>query len=574
MSHLYTEAELISKLDSLRNLPAETEIVEFKEAKNGFDFGKLGKYFSALSNEANLKEKPEAWLVFGIEDKKRKIVGSGFRQINRANLDNLKKEIGDKTSPPTSFIEIYELNFPEGRVVMFQIPPAPRAIPVSWEGHYYGRSNESTVPLSIEKIDRIRGQAINNDWSAVICEDASLNDLDSEAIRFAREKYAQKNPKLKVEIDSWNDITFLNKARVTVNNKITHAAILLLGKPEASYFLQPGIAQLTWVLKDRDNIEKDYEHFTCPFILATDAVFSKIRNLKYRYLKDGTLFPDEVERYEPFNIREALNNCIAHQDYTKGGRISVVEVEDERLIFTNLGKFIPQSIEAVLESDMPPSYYRNKLLVEAMRNLDMVDTIGSGIKRMFRNQRERFFPMPEYDLQRGEVKTTLIGKILDMEYARTLARMPDLTLDEIFLLDKVQKKKLLSSEEAEILRRKRLIEGKKPNYFISAKVAGVTGQKATYTKNKAFEKQNYFDWIIQHLRNHKVATRKEIDELLMDKLSATLDEKQKKKKISNLIAEMSRKGLIENQNKADDFHPEWGLKSVETRASSFPTKQR
>lgn len=560
MSSLYAQNQLAAKLDSLRNLPAETEVVEFKEAKNNYDFDKIGTYFSALSNEANLKEKPEAWLVFGVEDKKHAIVGTHYRKTNRADLDSLKAEIANKTTPSTTFIEIYELNLSAGRVVMFQIPPAPKGIPIAWDGHYYGRNNESTVPLGIEKIDRIRGQAINKDWSAGICEGATLNDLDAEAIRFAREKYVQKNPKLKTEIESWNDATFLNKARVTLNGKITRTAILLLGKPESEHFLQLGIAQITWILKDRDNIEKDYEHFTCPFILATDKVFARIRNLKYRYIKDQTLFPDEVDQYEPFNIREALHNCIAHQDYTKGGRISVVENEDARLIFTNLGEFLPQSIEAVLKNDAPPSYYRNKFLAEAMRNLDMVDTIGSGIRRMFRNQRDRFFPMPEYDLQRGEVKTTLIGKILDMEYARTLARVPDLSLEEIFLLDKVQKKKQLTPEEALILRQKRLIEGKKPNYFIAAKVAEVTGQKAAYTRNKAFEKQTYVDWVIQHLRNHKMATRKEIDELLMDKLSATLDEKQKKKKISNLIAEMSRKEIIENRNKGNDYKAEWVLK--------------
>lgn len=562
MNRTYTQEELTAKLTSLRNLPAETEIVEFKEAKNDYDFVKLGKYFSALSNEANLKEKPEAWLVFGVENKKHGIVGSNYRKGNRAHLDSLRKEIADKTSLATTFIEIHELELSEGRTVMLQIPPAPRGIPIAWEGHYYGRTNESIVPLGIEKIDRIRGQAINNDWSAGLCKDAKLSDLDPEAIQFARAKYAQKNSNLQTEIQSWDDLTFLNKARVTINGKITRTAILLLGNSESAYFLQPGIAEITWVLKDRDNIEKDYEHFTCPFILATDKVFAKIRNLKYRYLKDGTLFPDEIERYDPFNIREALHNCIAHQDYTKGGRINVVEIEDDQLIFTNLGEFIPQSIEAVLKSDAPPSYYRNKFLVEAMRNLDMVDTIGSGIRRMFRNQKVRFFPLPEYDLQKGEVKTTLIGKILDMEYARTLARMPNLALDEIFLLDKVQKKKDISLEEADILRRKKLIEGKKPNYFISAKVAEVTGQKVAYTRNKAFEKQTYVDWITQHLKNHQVATRKEIDELLMDKLSDSLDEKQKKKKISNLIAEMSRKNIIENRNKGNDYKAEWVLKSV------------
>jgi ATP-dependent DNA helicase RecG len=132
-------------------------------------------------------------------------------------------------------------------------------------------------------------------------------------------------------------------------------------------------------------------------------------------------------------------------------------------------------------------------------------------------------------------------------------------LDEIFLLDKVQKKKVLLPEEADILRRKKLIEGKKPNYFISAKVAEATGQKVAYTRNKAFTNQDYFDWIIQHLKIHGSITRKEVDELLIDKLSESLDEKQKRTKIGNLISEMRIKGLIKNQG--TDAMPHWVLRN-------------
>ena len=139
-----SEQELNKILFDAVSLPAETEIVEFKEAKNGYDFDKIGKYFSALSNEANLKGRSCAWLIFGIENKKHLIVGSQFRPV-RKDLDSLKKEIGDKTTHNISFIEIYELKKLEGRVVMFQIPAAPQGIPVAYEGFYYGRANESLV---------------------------------------------------------------------------------------------------------------------------------------------------------------------------------------------------------------------------------------------------------------------------------------------------------------------------------------------------------------------------------------------------------------------------------------------
>ena len=115
--------DINAKLDSLLALPAENEVVEFKEAKNSYDFTKLGKYFSALCNEANLKSVPAAWLVFGVNDR-RQVVGSNFRLV-RKDLDHLKGEIASKTTNHITFVEIHEVTRPEGRVVMLGFPLPP-----------------------------------------------------------------------------------------------------------------------------------------------------------------------------------------------------------------------------------------------------------------------------------------------------------------------------------------------------------------------------------------------------------------------------------------------------------------
>lgn len=548
--------ELQEILQQLRNLTAENEIVEFKEAKTGYDFNKLGKYFSALSNEANLKGKPYAWLVFGVENKKHNIVGSHFRP-HRKDLDSLKSEIANKTTNRITFIEIYELNESEGRVVMFQIPAAPKGLPIAFDGHYYGRDDEELSPLNLEEIERIRAQATTEDWSAAIVHDATLEDLDEEVIGLARKNFKNKFPAKAMEVDAWDDITFLNKAKITIKGKITRTAIILLGKEESEHFINPAEAKIRWILKDANGNDKDYAIFGCPMLLAVDKVYSKIRNLKYRYIKDGTLFPDEVNQYEPYSIREALNNCIAHQDYTKHGRINVIEMDDQ-LIFTNLGSFIPGSVEKVVKEDAPEEHYRNQFLATAMFNLKMVDTAGGGIRKIFNFQRVRFFPMPDYDLSGAKVKVTISGKILDIEYARLLARNKDLTLEEIIMLDKVQKKLTLTESEEKHLKSKKLIEGRKPNYYIGLKVAGKIGQKAAYSKNKAFDKSYYLDLIEKSIREHTSLERREIDELLWNKLPDWMDEKQKKNKIGNLLSELRMKEKI--QNTGSFSKPKWSLK--------------
>jgi ATP-dependent DNA helicase RecG len=544
-------------LDKLLALSTETEVVEFKEAKAQFDKNKLGEYFSALSNEANLKHQEHAYLVLGVKND-RTIVGTTISDIQ---LNEYKNELAQHTSPRLSFDKT-ERQEKHGKVVIIcKIPAAPSGQPVSWKGHYYGRDGESLGALNQREYDLIRIQNAALDWSAQIIPDATIDDLSKDAVDFAREQYIEKNKKNKDEITQWDDVTFLNKAKVTIKGKITRTAILLLGKPESDHFISPAQAKISWILRDKDNIEKDYAHFGCPFILAVNEVNKKIRNLKYRYIKDGSLFPDEVDQFDPFIIRESLNNCIAHQDYTANGKINVVEREDGILTFSNAGTFIPGSVEHVIKSNAPESRYRNPYLTNAMVNLNMIDTTGSGIKRMFVIQRKKFFPLPDYDLSRNKVQVTIVGKVLDVNYAIKLAQMPDLSLDEIVLLDKVAKGKNITDDEARGLKAKNLIEGRKPNFYISASVARVTDQKEKYIKMRGFKDHHYKKMILDYIDKYGSASKSDIDQLLLDILPGVLDESQKSNKVRNLIYSLSKKErLIENEGTMR--YPKWVRKAT------------
>lgn len=539
---------MLNCLNNLLSQDSENEVIEYKEAKNGYDFGKLGKYFSALCNEANLKNLKRAWLVFGVKDD-RTVVGSQFR-INPKDLQSLKKEIADKTTNRLTFLDIHVVTHSNRRVVLFEIPTAPQGLPIAWDGHYYGRDGESLGPLNLEEIERIRAQNRVMDWSAVTLPSASIKDLDPAAIALARENFIQKNPKLAKEAEQWDTTTFLNKAKLTINNKITRAAILLLGKTEAAHFLNPASATITWILKDRDGIERDYQHFSCPLLLSINEVFHKIRNLKYRYMEEGTLFPEEVDQYDPYIIREALNNAIAHQDYELGGKITLVEFEDGRLCFSNLGQFIPGAVESVIQTDAPESRYRNRFLTDAMVNLNMIDTIGSGIRKMFLIQKNRYFPLPEYELKDCRVQVTITGRVVDIAYARKLAEFPNLTLEDIMLLDSVQKRKPLTDEQAKYLKSLGLIEGRKPNFHISAQIADHSGERAQYIRNRAFDDQHYKQLIIEYLERFGTAKRLDINKLLLDKLPDVLNINQKDNKVKNLLQALKNEGVIETEGKS------------------------
>ncbi|NCC60346.1 MAG: transcriptional regulator [Verrucomicrobiae bacterium] len=543
---MLTDHEVNQTFHDLMSLPAETEWVEFKEAKQNISFNDLGQYFSALSNEANLKRKHCGWLVLGVTDKTpRMIVGTNYRQ-DRLSLDKLKHEIAQQTNGLT-FQEIYELQTGKGRVLLLHIPCAPAGIPVSWKGHFYGRNGESLSPLSIHELELIRGQLSDVDWSAEICAEASLDDLNDTAVGLAKQRFADKYANLSEDVSRWTVEQFLDKAKITRNGQLTRTAILLLGKPEAAHHVSPHPAQITWRLTAD---EEAYEHFGPPFLTTIEQIFQRIRNTRFRLQPFNQLVPVELTKYDSRTVLEAINNCIAHQDYSQNARIVVTECTD-RIVLQNIGAFYDGSVEDYVLNERTPERYRNPFLTQAMVNLNMIDTMGMGIRRMFIEQRKRFFPLPEYEFpDANHVVMTIFGKLIDENYSRVLIEKQDLELAEVITLDRVQKKHPVDRKYILDLRKKGLIEGRYPNVYIAAQIAKATEQEADYTKHKAFDDRYYLDLMISFLEQHQEAKSSDFRRLLMDKLSDMLSPKQKKNKVRNLTQKLVQTGKIENVGKA------------------------
>lgn len=547
--------ELNKILDELLLSP-ENECVEFKKAENNFDIDTLGKYFSALGNEANLKNKQYSWIVFGIDDKTHELTNTNFYSDN--NFNKVKKQISDNTTDNIGFIEIYEFTKENKRVIMFQVPAAS-GTPINWKGFPYGRNGESISPLAPNKIEQIKATA-NYDWSRQIIEEATIDNLDKDAIKLAREqfkvKYKGKN--ISDEIDNLSDIDFLNKAKLTLNNRITMTCMLLLGKNDDDYLMNGYTPKMTWKLYDDFNVI-DYEHFGIPFIINVEKLKSKIRNLRYRYMvNDNTLFPNEVDQYDNYILRELINNCIVHQNYKLHGNINVMEYKD-KLIITNEGNFIPETIENVLKDGFSSPYYRNQFLANAMVNLNMIDTVGSGIRRVYDIQKKKFFPMPDYDLSEdNRVKVILYGKIIDEKYSKILFEKTNLDIDKVMLLDRVQKSYPITKEQSDYLKKDNLVEGRYPNIYISSNIAKITNDKENYIYNTGLENEFYKNLIIKYISEYEQASRKEIINLLKDKLPSSLNEKTKISRIRYLLQLLKKEDKIYNDNKSG--HSCWKLK--------------
>lgn len=567
------DSALLEILDRLRKHPAEKDVVEFKS--NLAEPTQIGEYISALANAAALAGVQRAWIVWGVQDGTHVVTGTSFDPSKEKGKGNqsLVMWLQHLTVPRADF-EFRSVLHPDGRVVMLEIHAA-RTAPIAFDGERYIRVDSHKVRLSQYQDKEARLWAalgIKEDWTGAVLPGATFDDLDAAAVQFARDRFAEylirnetdpsQHARIRADVAGWDAPTLLNKAHVTKQGKITRAALLLLGRDESAHFLSPADAKITWVLRDDANKTISSQHFGIPFLRSTDEVFRRIRNVQLEHMPDGSLFPTPVPQYDPWVIREALHNCIAHQDYLLGGKINVTEHPD-KLVFSNLGSFIPPSVEWMLEHQSPPEHYRNQWLIDAMVRLRMVDQVGSGIRRMFEVQRERFFPLPDFVIddksaERPRVEVTISGKILDANYTQMLMRKSDLDLRQVLLLDRVQKGLPLDPKDAKSLRLAKLIEGRAPKYFVSSKVADWTAQKASYIRNRGFDDQYYKNLVVEYLQKYDKASRKDIDDLLLRKLPEVLDAEQKAHKVRNLLQAMRRSGQIENQG--DRHAPIWRLK--------------
>lgn len=536
------------------NYPKEDETCDWKEMKNlknSFAAQEGDDVISYVSAIANMDG---GHLVIGVQDKTLEIIGTDLSKLmfngSQATPESATFKLTEHCTNLSSegfFIEEFVTDDTHKTVWVIHIPKHLPRRPVYAHKKAWQRVKDSLVQMRAERLETILSEslAVEDDWSAMIIPEATIDDLDPKAIEVARENYADKHPKLKEEMKAWSDIQFLNNAKVTRNGQITNTAIILLGKPQSEVLISPAVSKIRWILKNNQNEERDYEICSCPMILSVEHIYKKVRNLTYRMINPAldTQYPDEMETYEPYVIHEALNNAIAHQIYAKGGMINIVEFDD-RLVFTNLGSFIPGNVRKVLESDAPQENYHNKFLATAMVELEMVDTIGSGIRRMFGYQRKRLFPMPDYDFSDGRVKLTIYGKVLDQNYANMLAHNTSLTLSDVEMLNRVQLGKPLTDEEIVHLRKHKLVEGRKNALMVSKEIAQQTGQKIEYSLNKGFDEQYYRDLILKALEEHCTLSRPEIDALLMNKLPDVLNDQQKKSKIGNLLTFLRKKGKI------------------------------
>ncbi|MBW6441279.1 putative DNA binding domain-containing protein [Patescibacteria group bacterium] len=551
------QEELKRKLYELIQEPCEIEVLEFKTAENSFDFKELGKYFSALSNEANLKNQKHAWLIFGVNNK-QEIVGTNYRKDDKY-LQSLKHEIAKQVNNNISFLGIYSVSTDKGRVIMFEIPPASQNIPVAFQGHYYARDGESLVALSIGKFDEIRNQNKNIDWSIQVCEGVDIKDLDAIAINLLKQKWSQKSGN-KEFLDLNND-EILDKLLLKNNNKITNACVLLLGSEKTlANHIPNSEFMIEW--RGQEKMDPDFsKDIRKPFLLAYDEIWQVInaRNIRSPF-KQGFIELD-IWAYSEQPIREAVLNAFAHREYFNRTEPVFIKFNPDNFKIKSPGGFIEGvTIENVLFAE---GKWRNRFLMEVLAKIGLVERAGVGLDRIFKKSIKDGKGLPIFEVKKDDVVLNIPTKVRDINFVYFLERIAQekqVTFNHIkdfLVLEEIRENG--TSSEKEIINtflKNNIIEktGKTSGikYLLSKPFYDFIDEKSEYTRKKWLSKEQQKQVLLNYFKQHKKGKMSDFKKLFEDKLT--------KPKINKLLSVLKDEDLIFLDGNPQSIKTFWRIK--------------
>jgi len=510
----------------------EDEHLEFKEAKNTFHMDTLVGYCAALANEGGGR------LVLGVSAKcPHKVVGTKVH----ADTDSAKRQL---LNTLRLRVDVEEINHPDGRVLVFRVPPRPPGTPLLCKGRYLMRSGESLVPMSPDELKRVFSET-GPDYSAEICKKATFEDLAPEAIQRFRKTWLRKSGN-----DSLGDLPdkqLLADAELLVDGSPSYASLVLLGKREA---LGRHLAQAEVIFEYRSTEEslsyQQREEYRAGFFLFHDDLWETInaRNDTQQF-QDG-LFRFDIPTFNEAVVREALLNAICHRDYRDGNSVFVRQYP-RKLVITSPGGFIGG---VTPENILWRQAWRNRRIAEALAKCGLVERSGQGADLMFDHCIRESKAVPDFTgTDEHQVTLTLRGEVQDVRFLRFLEKLGreksiSFATDDLVVLDCIQHDKPIPDVVKEGISRlvkygviERIGRGRGTRYILSREFYDFLGKRGTYTRRRGLPRKRNKALLLDHLdRYRKEGSRlHELMEILPD---------LKRSQIKGLLRELRTEGRI------------------------------
>lgn len=474
----------------------EDEHLEFKEAKSDYDFEKLVRYCVALANERGGR------IILGITDVlPRRVVGSQAYP----DLERTKAGLYERLQIR---VEAEALEHPDGRVVVFSVPSRPLGVPVHCKGAYWMRAGGDLVPMTPDQLKRILDEAMP-DFSAQVCDRATLSDLDPSALRAFRTRWSQKagSPRLL----TLSDEQTLIDNELLVNGSPTYAALILFGQ---SHALGRYLAQAEVIFEYRSSEAagpaQDRIDYRLGFFLFHDALWERVnlRNDRQSY-QDG-LFRFDIPTFDEAVVREAVLNAVCHRDYRLQGSVFVRQYARRLEVTSPGGLPAGVTVENILDQQVP----RNRRLAEACARCGLVERSGQGMNLIFERTIRHSKPLPSFERTSGDqVWLTLHGTVGNPAFVRFLERvgqdkLQSFSTADFMILDSLQLERPVPPSLRPLVQRlvdlgviEMIGRGRGTRYTLSRALYTAIGQPAAYTRQKGLDRSTNKELLVRHLEH-------------------------------------------------------------------------
>ena len=476
----------------------EGERLEFKEAKTRFDFEKLVKYCVALANEGG------GMMVLGVTDKPpRKVVGSQA-------FCNLERTKAGLIARLRLRLDVEEIKHPDGRVLVFQVPPRPIGVPLEYRGAYLMRGGESLIPMTPDQLQRIFAET-GPDFSAEICAPTRLDDLDPAAVAVLRQLWQQKLPDQ--DLSTRTDEQILTDAELLVEGGVTYAALVLPGRRSA---LGKHLAQAELIFEYRSNDvpgpAAERHEFRQGFLSVLDDVWRLVNQRNDRQHFQQGFFVWDVPTFNERVVREAVLNAVSHRDYRHGGSVFVRQYP-QRIEIVSPGGF-PSGItpENILRQQNP----RNRRIAEVLAKCGLVERAGQGFDLIFRECIRQSKRLPDFShTDAYTVSLTLHGDIQDPEFLRFLEEIGQeqvaaFGLDDFLVVDLIRREQRVPDpfrSRVEHLLEQGIIErvgrGRGVRLLLSRRFYRHIGMAGVYTRKRGLDRETNKELLLKHIQDNQ-----------------------------------------------------------------------
>lgn len=526
----------------------ENEHLEFKEAKQHFDFEELVRYCAALANEGGGR------MILGVSDKlPRRVVGS------RA-FDNLERTKAGLIERLHIRIEVETLPHSDGPVIIFEVPARPLGFPIQYKGAYWMRGGESLIPMTPDLLKRIFAETAP-DFSAEPCPAASISDLDPTAMQRFRQMWARKSGNM--TLHSISDEQLLTDAELMVDGVLLYAALILFGTRQAlGRYLPQAEVIFEFRSSEASGPPAQREEYRQGFFVFQDELWQKIDLRNERQHFQTGFFIVDVPTFNEITIREALLNAVSHRDYRLPGSVFVRQFA-RRLEITSPGGLLPGiTVQNILWRQAP----RNRRVAEIFARCGLVERSGQGMNRMFEECIKESKPHPDFTgTDDYQVALTFRGEVQDPQFLRFLEQIGEeklalFTTQDFLVLDYVHREQPVPDTFKACLPPlvdqgiiERVGRGKGTRYILSRQFYDFLGQKGVYTRKRGLDRDTNKMLLLKHIRDNR-KTGCQLSELsqVLPALSRA--------EIQSLLRDMKAAGTIHNigRTKAARWYPGTG----------------